>query len=96
MLDLADVYAVPSRSPGGCPVSAPASPGSPSSSTSVSGGFADVYLYEQEWPRQRVAVKVVRPDVPLTDREKAMFTAEANTMARLADHPYIVRVFTAG
>ncbi|MGI8522399.1 MAG: serine/threonine-protein kinase [Nocardioides sp.] len=61
-----------------------------------SGGFADVFLYEQEWPRQRVAVKVVRPDLPLTDREKAMFTTEANAMARLADHPYIVSVMTAG
>ncbi len=60
------------------------------------GGFADVFLYEQEWPRQRVAVKVVRPDVPLTEREKTMFTAEANSMARLADHPYIVSVITAG
>ena len=60
------------------------------------GGFADVFLYEQEWPRQRVAVKVVRPDLPLTDREKAMFTTEANAMARLADHPYIVSVITAG
>jgi hypothetical protein len=61
-----------------------------------SGGFADVYLYEQEWPQQKVAVKVVRPDVALTDREKALFTAEANAMARLADHPYIVSVITAG
>jgi len=60
------------------------------------GGFADVYLYEQEWPRQRVALKVVRPDIPLTDREKSLFTAEANAMARLADHPYIVSVITAG
>ena len=60
------------------------------------GGFADVFLYEQEWPRQRVAVKVVRPGVPLTEREKAMFTTEANAMARLADHPYIVSVITAG
>ena len=60
------------------------------------GGFADVFLYEQEWPRQRVAVKVVRPDVPLTEREKAMFTTEANAMARLSDHPYIVSVLTAG
>jgi serine/threonine protein kinase len=61
-----------------------------------SGGFADVYLYEQEWPSQKVAIKVVRPDVPLTEREKAMFTSEANAMARLADHPYIVSVVTAG
>jgi hypothetical protein len=60
------------------------------------GGFADVFLYEQDWPRQRVAVKVVRPDVALTEREKALFTAEANAMARLADHPYIVSVITAG
>ena len=59
-----------------------------------SGGFADVFLYEQQWPRQRVAVKVVRPDVPLNEREKQLFTAEANAMAtagrpslhRLGDH----------
>ncbi len=61
-----------------------------------SGGFADVFLYEQQWPRQRVAVKVVRPDVPLNEREKQLFTAEANAMATLADHPYIVSVITAG
>lgn len=61
-----------------------------------SGGFAEVFLYEQEWPRQKVAVKVVRPDVPLNDREKQLFTSEANAMARLADHPYIVSVITAG
>ncbi|MFW6774510.1 serine/threonine-protein kinase [Nocardioides sp. CPCC 205120] len=61
-----------------------------------SGGFAHVFLYEQEWPRQRVAIKVVRPDVPLTEREKRLFTAEADAMARLADHPYIVSVITAG
>ena len=60
------------------------------------GGFADVFLYEQQWPRQRVAVKVVRRDLPLTEREKGMFTIEANAMARLADHPYIVSVITAG
>jgi serine/threonine protein kinase len=61
-----------------------------------SGGFADVYLYEQQWPQQKVAVKVVRPDVALTEREISLFTAEANAMARLADHPYIVSVITAG
>ena len=60
------------------------------------GGFAEVFLYEQEWPRQRVAVKVVRRDIPLTDHEKTLFTSEANAMARLADHPYIVSVTTAG
>ncbi len=61
-----------------------------------SGGFADVFLYEQSWPQQRVAVKVVRDGVALTDHEKSLFTSEANAMARLADHPYIVDVITAG
>ncbi|HEX6150935.1 serine/threonine-protein kinase [Nocardioides sp.] len=61
-----------------------------------SGGFADVFLYEQAWPQQRVAVKVVRAGVTLTDHEKSLFTSEANAMARLADHPYIVDVITAG
>ncbi|MGI8646196.1 MAG: protein kinase domain-containing protein [Nocardioides sp.] len=61
-----------------------------------SGGFADVYCYEQEWPQQRVAVKVVRPDVALNERERALFTSEANAMARLGDHPNIVPVLTAG
>jgi serine/threonine protein kinase len=77
-------------------VSAPVIPGFAFIEHLGSGGFADVFLYEQQWPRQRVAVKVVRPDVPLTDREKYLFTAEANAMARLADHPYIVSVITAG
>ena len=60
------------------------------------GGFADVLLYEQEWPRQRVAVKVVRADLVLSDREKELFRSEADAMARLAGHPYIVSVLTAG
>lgn len=77
-------------------MSAPVIPGFAFVEHLGSGGFADVFLYEQQWPRQRVAVKVVRPDVPLTDREKYLFTAEANSMARLADHPYIVSVITAG
>ena len=60
------------------------------------GGFADVYCYEQEWPRQRVAVKVVRQGLALNDRERSLFTSEANAMARLGDHPNIVPVLTAG
>lgn len=61
-----------------------------------SGGFADVYCYEQEWPQQRVAVKVVRQGLALNDRERTLFTSEANAMARLGDHPNIVPVLTAG
>jgi serine/threonine protein kinase len=77
-------------------VTAPTIPGFRFLQVLGSGGFAEVFLYEQEWPSQKVAVKVVRSDVPLTDREKTMFTSEANSMARLADHPYIVSVMTAG
>ena len=43
------------------PVSAPVIPGYTFVQHLGSGGFADVFLYEQQWPRQRVAVKVVRP-----------------------------------
>lgn len=56
------------------------------------GGFADVYLYEQDRPRMRVAVKVLRGE-GLNDEIKERFGAEANAMAELADHPYIVQVF---
>jgi eukaryotic-like serine/threonine-protein kinase len=77
-------------------VSGPRIPGYDYVSHLGTGGFAEVFLYEQEWPRQRVAVKVVRRDIPLTDHEKTLFTSEANAMARLADHPYIVSVTTAG
>ena len=59
-----------------------------------SGGFADVYLYEQERPRRRVAVKVLLPGLCAEDA-RAGFDAEANLMARLSSHPYIVTVYEA-
>lgn len=59
-----------------------------------SGGFADVYLYEQELPRRRVAVKVLLPDRILAST--AQFTAEANVMAMLSTHPAIVTIYQAG
>ncbi|WP_110588106.1 serine/threonine-protein kinase [Microbacterium suaedae] len=59
-----------------------------------SGGFADVFLYEQRLPRRRVAVKVLLPD--LVSTSTAQFTSEANTMAMLSSHPAIVTIFEAG
>ncbi|WP_029144964.1 serine/threonine-protein kinase [Microbacterium luticocti] len=60
-----------------------------------SGGFADVYLYEQQLPRRRVAVKVL-----LTERMASgsvrEFTDEANVMAMLSTHPAIVTIYQAG
>jgi serine/threonine protein kinase len=57
-----------------------------------SGGYADVYLYEQQQPRMPVAVKVLKRE-GLTAAIRRQFVEEADTMARLADHPYIVQVF---
>lgn len=59
-----------------------------------SGGYADVYLYEQSMPRMRVAVKVLSAQ-GVSDQVRDRFTAEANAMAELADHPNIVQVFRA-
>ncbi|GAA3659555.1 serine/threonine-protein kinase [Microbacterium marinilacus] len=59
-----------------------------------SGGFADVYLYEQELPRRRVAVKVLLPE--RISGSAAQFTAEANVMAMLSTHPAIVTIHQAG
>lgn len=60
-----------------------------------SGGFADVFLYEQALPKRRVAVKVL-----LTERMSSgsvtEFTAEANVMAMLSTHPAIVTIYQAG
>lgn len=57
------------------------------------GGFADVYLYRQEWPNREVAVKVLRHDV---DEEfKARFKDEANLMAQVSAHPAIVTIYAA-
>lgn len=59
------------------------------------GGFSDVFLYEQQLPRRRVAVKVLLADA-LTPASRAAFVAEANVMAQLSSHPYIVTIYQAG
>ena len=56
-----------------------------------SGGYADVYLYEQHAPKRRVAIKVLR-DQALSPKLVDQFTSEANAMAELA-HPHIVPVY---
>lgn len=59
-----------------------------------SGGFADVYLFQQAAPLRQVAVKVLR-DATLSPRTVKNFTAEANAMARL-EHSHIVPVYATG
>lgn len=74
------------------PGSAPDIPGLVYRQPLGSGGYADVFLYEQQQPRMPVAVKVLKRD-GLTPTIRRQFVEEANTMAELADHPYIVQVF---
>ena len=59
-----------------------------------SGGFADVFLYEQNMPRRQVAVKVMLSAV-VNDQVRQMFQAEANLMAQLSPHPSILTVYQA-
>jgi serine/threonine protein kinase len=59
------------------------------------GGFADVFLYEQQLPRREVAVKVLLAD-RLTVGAAEEFTNEANVMALLSTHPAIVTIYQAG
>ncbi len=59
-----------------------------------SGGYSEVYLYEKQHPKMKVAVKVLTGE-DLTDGARRQFMAEANAMAALADHPSIVQVFSA-
>jgi eukaryotic-like serine/threonine-protein kinase len=58
------------------------------------GGFADVFLYEQNMPRRQVAVKVMLSEV-VNDQVRQMFQAEANLMAQLSSHPSILTVYQA-
>lgn len=60
-----------------------------------SGGFADVFLYEQDMPRRSVAVKVLPSDVHDASLLR-MFNAEADVLAHLSAHPSIVTVYQAG
>ncbi|MFS0866966.1 serine/threonine-protein kinase [Microbacterium sp. 179-B 1A2 NHS] len=58
------------------------------------GGFADVFLFEQNLPRRPVAVKVLLEDI-VDDNLLRMFNAEADVMARLSAHPSILTIYEA-
>lgn len=77
------------------PSTAPELPGFEYLQVLGSGGFADVFLYQQLLPRRQVAVKVMLFDKLGTDTV-AEFTDEANLMAQLATHPSIVSIHQAG
>ena len=76
------------------PSTPPELPGYTSMGLLGSGGFADVFLYEQKLPRRQVAVKVLLTE-ELGRDTRAQFVAEANLMAQLSAHPFIVTIFHA-
>jgi serine/threonine protein kinase len=59
-----------------------------------SGGFADVFLYEQDMPRRVVAVKVLVDDA-INPEVLRTFNAETDILARLSAHPSIVTIYQA-
>ncbi|GAA4697855.1 Serine/threonine protein kinase [Promicromonospora umidemergens] len=60
-----------------------------------SGGFSDVFLYEQQRPRRQIAVKVLLKEWS-SATQRAAFDAEADLMATLGNHPSIVTMYEAG
>ena len=58
------------------------------------GGFADVFLYEQLRPSRQVAIKVLR-NTSMDVGAQRSFDAEADLMARVSEHPYIVSIYGA-
>ncbi|MEZ0579869.1 serine/threonine-protein kinase [Nocardioides sp. MH1] len=58
------------------------------------GGFADVFQYEQLGLGRKVAVKVLLSDI--TADVQASFEVESSVMAKLSNHPSIVSIYQAG
>lgn len=56
-----------------------------------SGGFADVYLYEDVRTSREVAIKVLLAD-SLSPGVRDQFESEARLMGRLSTHPSIVTI----
>ncbi len=59
-----------------------------------SGGFSDVFLFQQEMPRRLVAVKVLLKRIEDEVSARA-FAGEADIMASLSAHPAILTVYQA-
>ncbi|WP_062070649.1 serine/threonine-protein kinase [Demequina sediminicola] len=77
------------------PLSPPVLPGYTYVRPLGSGGFADVFLFQQDMPRRLVAVKVLLSRVEDAASARAI-SAEADVMARLSAHPSILTLYQAG
>lgn len=58
------------------------------------GGFADVFLFRQRRPNREVAIKVLRQSV-FDPAVQEQFEAEADLMAAVSGHPFIVSIYSA-
>lgn len=81
-------------SPARAPMRPPDLPGFDHVRLLGSGGYADVFLYQQQMPRREVAIKVLLAE-GLSDKGRQQFYDEANAMAAVSTHPFIVTVFHA-
>src|SRR6188472_4258462 len=59
------------------------------------GGFAEVYEARDAELLRRLAIKVLRPDLPWGSRTLARFLQEARTLARL-NHPHTLPIYFVG
>ncbi|HLS49856.1 MAG TPA: serine/threonine-protein kinase [Actinomycetaceae bacterium] len=59
-----------------------------------SGGFADVYLFQQHLPQRPVAIKILTGEASVHAAQD--FVAEANVMAQLSGHSAIVTIYDTG
>lgn len=81
-------------SPRRAPMEPPELPGYTHVRLLGSGGYSDVFLYEQQMPRRQVAIKVLLTEA-LGEQGRQQFFDEANAMAAVSTHPFIVSVFHA-
>ena len=59
-----------------------------------SGGFSDVYLYEEQLPKRLVAIKVLSRTA-LGEGDSSQFRDEVDLMAQLSGHPSVVEIHDA-
>jgi serine/threonine protein kinase len=59
------------------------------------GGFADVYLYQQNNPARKVAIKALKPEMA-TKKVSELFSNESRLLAKLGTHPHIIKIYQSG
>ncbi len=59
------------------------------------GGMSDVYLAEQQFPRRKVALKLLAPNLAEDEAFRERFVRESDAAASL-DHPNIIPIYGAG